>query len=101
MKERNIYSIKVPDNTTERKIHELQCFQRWFIFRDFMRAKRLDLAYFGDGDSSVFVNITNLYRLHPGCEAVVNVEAQSNNYHWVAAGEASIWTLKAIEDFCR
>lgn len=35
------------------------------------------------------------------CSTVLNIEPQPHRYHWVAAGEASLWTTTAITDFCR
>ena len=31
----------------------------------------------------------------------MNIEPQPSKYHWVAAGEASIWTIDSSSDFCR
>ena len=45
--------------------------------------------------------MNEIHNQRPNCHAVINVEAQSNNFHWVAAGEASIWTISALTDFCR
>ena len=30
---------------------------------------------------------------------VINVESQKSKTHWVAGGEASLWTYKSINDF--
>ena len=67
---------------------------------DYMRANGLNRAFYGDGDSSVFVNVQSIDNLRPKCAAVINYERQSK-FSWVGAGESSIWSLDALEDFCR
>ena len=90
-----------PDNSPGRKTHELHCFQRWFILSEYMDAKRLEHAFFGDGDSAVFQNMTEAYLKRQQCAAVINVETQGSNVHWVGAGESSLWTRAAISEFAR
>ena len=67
-----------------------------------MKSHNISKAFFGDGDSSVFVNIHQIdqYR-QPKCDAVINIDRQKTKTYWVGAGEASIWSIGAIEDFCR
>jgi hypothetical protein len=66
-----------------------------------MTKKGVSKAFFGDGDSSVFRNITQIYDAgRADCSAVINIEAQGGNFKWTGAGEASIWTTEAIVDFC-
>jgi hypothetical protein len=89
------------DRSTERQRHELGCLQRWFIIQDFMKIKGVDHVFFGDGDSSVFADMSLVHSYRPSCDAVINIESQSNNLHWVGAGEASIWTIAGISDFCK
>lgn len=88
------------DVSKQRITHELQNFQRWFILRDFMKLSNLSHAFFGDGDSSIFANMTRAYQDRFSCDAVLNVEIQTSNFHWVGAGEASLWTMRALDSFC-
>lgn len=89
------------DHSDKRKRHELRCIQRWYVLNDFMAKNKIAKAFFGDGDSSVFVNVTEAFLLRPQCQAVINVEAQGNNLHWVGAGEASLWTMEGITSLCK
>ena len=66
-----------------------------------MKAKNFSRAFFGDGDSSVFRNVDEIYQQRRTCDAIINVEGQFSKYHWTGAGEASIWSVDAIEDFCK
>ena len=87
------------DSSPQRYLHELQNFQRWFVLKDFMLKTRTERVFFGDGDSAVFGNMTRAFALRSECDAVVNVEAQPNLFHWVAAGESSLWTVDALVGF--
>ena len=67
-----------------------------------MRVRKISSTYFSDGDSFIFVDVQEEWRRRRDahdCEAVVNVEAQGSSTHWVAAGEASLWSFAAIDDF--
>lgn len=88
------------DYSDQRVKHERACFQRWFILKDYMEKKNISRSFFGDGDSSVFVNMSEINCLHSSCDAVINVEVQDGKYKWTGAGEASLWSLPAIRDFC-
>jgi hypothetical protein len=44
--------------------------------------------------------MTDVYQSYSECSSVINIEPQPSKYHWVAAGEASLWKQSAIEDFC-
>lgn len=96
----SIYVHLARDGSGGRVAHELSCFKRWFILNDFMKSNNIHRVFFGDGDASVFVNIQAIDSLRPHCDAVINVERQPSNTHWVAAGESSIWSFDAIQDFC-
>ena len=87
------------DGTHGRIKHELRCFQRWFILQDFMMQNQISQTFFGDGDSSVFMNIKKAMKYREHCSAVLSIDAQTNNLYWCAAGEASVWTFPAITDF--
>jgi len=87
------------DDSQQRKQHELQNFQRWFVLREYMSKTRTPFAFFGDGDSAVFGNVTEAHMDRSNCDAVINVEVQLGNLHWVAAGESSFWNLEALEGF--
>jgi hypothetical protein len=87
------------DDSQQRKQHELQNFQRWFVLHDYMIKTRTPVVFFADGDSSVFGNMTEAQMDRSFCDAVLNVEVQLGNLHWVAAGESSFWTLDALEGF--
>lgn len=89
-----------PDNSEERVRRELRNFQRWFVVRDYMRAKSLERAFFSDGDSVLFGNATQAWSDRSECGAVVNVEYQPGPLHMVAAGESSLWTIQALSSFC-
>ena len=66
-----------------------------------MEQRNITRAFFGDGDSTVFTSVTDVIRAtRADCAAVINIEAQFHDLHWVGAGEASVWTLPAISDFC-
>jgi hypothetical protein len=76
--------------------------QRWFVLHDYMVQTGLKKAYFSDGDSSVFRNISEVVET-PGrsnCSSIINIDAQKGNLYWSGAGEASVWTTEAIKDFC-
>ena len=89
------------DQREQRVKHELRCIQRWFVLQDYMQQRNLSRAFFGDGDSTVFTSVTDVVtRSRAHCAAVINIEAQFHQLHWVGAGEASVWTLPAIRDFC-
>lgn len=88
------------DHSKKRSLHEKRCIQRWFILKDYLASKSIPMAYFGDGDTAVFADITQVQSYRKSCDAVINVEAQGHNFHWVAAGESSVWSLAALEDFC-
>lgn len=64
------------DHSPGRQHHELRCIQRWFILKEYMGKNNVERAFFGDGDSSVFVNISEIFNLRPQCGSVINVEAQ-------------------------
>ena len=81
-------------------LYELRCFQRWFILRDYMKKNSIQMVYYADGDSALYANITKVVSLRKPCSATINIEAQEHNFHWVGAGESSIWTIDAIIDFC-
>ena len=83
-----------------RKRHELECLKRWFILKDYMKQNNLTTAFFGDGDAVVFRSILAAYKERADCDAVINIETQPNDIHWVGAGESSIWTYQAIVDLC-
>lgn len=89
------------DYSEHRVKHERACFQRWFVLKDYMEKNNISRSFFGDGDSSVFVNVTQINALHSHCDAVINVETQDSKFKWTGAGEASLWSLHAIQDFCR
>ena len=86
---------------SERYLYELRCFLRWFILHDFMLENQLTKVLFADGDSSIFVSTTSIFNNNANCDAIINIESQSNLYHFVGAGEASLWSLPAIIDFCQ
>lgn len=89
------------DDSPGRVRRELQNFQRWFVLRDYMRAnKQLEHVFFSDGDSVLFGNATQALADRSECEAVINVEHQPGVLHMVAAGEASLWSLPALDSFC-
>jgi hypothetical protein len=71
-----IYKHLSKDNNANRKKHELRCFQRWFILRDFMVKNQLARTFFSDGDSSVFMNIQKAIEFREKCSAIVNVDTQ-------------------------
>ena len=96
-----LYRHLSKDHSENRIKHELRCFQRWFILQDYMQRRNLSHAYFSDGDSSVFTSVSHVVKTtRANCSAVINIEAQFHDLHWVGAGEASVWTLPAIVDFC-
>ena len=88
------------DNSPARIRRELQNFQRWFLVRDFLRAQGISQVFFSDGDSTVYGNVTQAHLDREQCAAVINVEYQPGVLHWVAAGEASLWSIQAMESFC-
>ena len=87
------------DRSNKRRIHELQCIQRWLVLDEYATVNNISALYFSDGDSFLFVNAKDAFLQREECHAVINVEAQSSNLHWVAAGEASLWTIDALHDF--
>lgn len=80
--------------------YEKNCFLRWFVLMDFMKRHNIARAFYGDGDSSVFASMNAAYNMRSNCDACINIERQSNKLHWVGAGESSLWTVPALEDFC-
>ena len=97
---RKFYRHKGPDTSDRRKAHELHCFQRWFILQSYMKQKSIKKIFYADGDSTIFANATEVASMRGSCDAVVNIEAQSHSLHWVGAGEASLWNIHALDDFC-
>ena len=98
----NIYKSMLPNanHNQRRRVHEMRCFQRWYILYEYMKIRGVEKAVFGDGDSSIYVSAEALWAQRPQCQAVINIETQAHNYHWVGAGESSMWTLGGIADFC-
>ena len=62
---------------------------------------KLQHVFFGDSDVAVFANMTEAWLRRKDCSAAINIESQGQNYHWVGAGESSLWTQAAIADFCQ
>ena len=89
-----------PDHNHNRIRHELRCFQRWFVLKEFMLQHGIAKAFFGDGDSSVFMNIKSAVKHREHCSAIISIDAQAHDLYWCAAGESSVWTTVAIVDFC-
>jgi hypothetical protein len=89
-----------PDHSRNRMKHELRCFQRWFVLQEYMMKNDIARSFFGDGDSTVFMNIKSAVRFREHCSAIINIDAQQHDLYWCAAGEASVWTVAAIVDFC-
>jgi hypothetical protein len=89
------------DQSPRRKTHERQCIQRWFVLMEYMKANLVPVTFFGDGDSTVFDNMEKAFQLRSHCAACINIEKQGHDYHWVGAGEASLWTIDAIKEFCQ
>ena len=94
------YKHLSPDHSHNRMKHELRCFQRWFVLQDYMMKNDIARSFFGDGDSTVFMNIKSAVRFREHCSAIINIDAQQHDLYWCAAGEASVWTVAAIVDFC-
>lgn len=92
--------LMVQDHSDSRRRHELQCYQRWFVLKDFMKTRQLEKVLFGDGDSSIFVDADKIWESRGHCDAVINVPGQEGSHFWVAAGESSLWSLVAITEFC-
>eukprot|EP01038_Epipyxis_sp_PR26KG_P006355 gene6355-8754_t len=93
------YRHLCPNHNHQRKMYEMQCIQRWFVLKEFMEGNNIPVAFFGDGDVAVFVNVTDAYELRSKCDSIINIEHQAHDYHWVGAGETSFWTIPAITDF--
>ncbi len=84
-----------------RRTFELKCIQRWFILHEYMRKRGVERVLFSDGDSAVFANVENAWALRSkDCDAVINIETQAHTYHWVGAGESSLWTVASLADLC-
>jgi len=82
-------------------LYELRCIQRWFILRDFMQQKALSKVFYSDSDNVVYANVTHACEIQrPNCSSIINIEDQRQNYSWVGAGEASLWNIDALNDFC-
>ena len=82
-------------------VAESRCFQRWFILHDFMDRNNITHVLFADGDSAIFTSAYTAWKMRNRCSAVINVDTQRSPFYWVAAGEASLWMLPAIADFCK
>jgi len=81
--------------------YELRCFQRWFVLKEYLEAQQSERIFYSDSDSVVFTNMTEVCGKERGrCSAIVNIEDQLHDFHWVGAGESSSWTLKSITDLC-
>ena len=83
-----------------RRAFELRCIQRWFILRDIMISKQLNYTLYADSDSSIFTNALESFKARSHCDAVINVDFQQDKYYWGGAGEASLWSMQSISDFC-
>ena len=96
-----IYKHLCKDRSPQRRLHEMRCIQRWLILCEYMRrhASQIYSTFFSDGDSYLFVNAHEAFKERTRCDAVINVESQGSRTHWVASGEASIWTYKSISEF--
>jgi hypothetical protein len=76
-----VYKHLSKDHNGNRQKHELRCFQRWFILRDFMIKNQIARTFFSDGDSSVFMNIRKAIEFREKCSAIVNVDSQVDNIY--------------------
>jgi len=94
------------DHSAGRRLHELHCFQRWFILRDYMRAHSPAGeagTFFGDGDTALFANVTLAWKgsaQRRSCDATTATPGTALAFNWVSTGCSSLWTLLAIESFC-
>ena len=58
--------------------------------------------FYSDDDNVVYANVTHFVTyLRPRCSAILNIEDQRTNFSWVGAGESSMWTYHALDDFYR
>lgn len=80
--------------------YEKSCFMRWFVLLEFMEKHNIKRSFYGDGDSSVFASMQAAFDLRGRCDACINIEQQGHKFHWVGAGESSLWTVPALRDFC-
>eukprot|EP01036_Dinobryon_divergens_P031315 gene31315-40689_t len=83
------------DPSPARHEYELNCFRRWFILKQYMIANKLSRVFYSDSDSVILRNLTEVSAVERGpCSAIVNIEDQAHNFHWVGSGESSTWTLE-------
>jgi hypothetical protein len=69
------------------------------VINEYAKVNNIFVVYFSDGDSFLFVNARDAFLQRSHCDAVLNVEAQHGDLHWVAAGESSLWTKAALQEF--
>ena len=95
------YQHLCPDNSARRGQHELQNFQRWFLLCAYMQQHEVTHAFFGDGDTSVYADITRVWQ-HQGrrqCDVSLITPGTAKELNWVSTGCSSLWTRAAIESF--
>lgn len=69
------------------------------MINEYAKVNNILVLYFSDGDSFLFANARDAFLQRSHCGAVLNVEAQHGDLHWLAAGESSLWTKTALQEF--
>lgn len=97
---RRVYKHLHKDNSENKYEYELNCILRWFILRDYMRMKNISRVLMSDTDSAIFASAEQIFATRSTCDATLNANGADHWTMWVASGETSMWTIKALEDFC-
>ena len=71
MKFRGVYQHLCKDKSIQRRLHEIQCIQRWLILCEYMQEhiSQISSIYFSDGDSYLFVNAQDAFNERRNCDA--------------------------------
>jgi hypothetical protein len=97
---RRVYKHIHKDNSEAKYEYELNCILRWFILRNYMRMKNISRVLMSDTDSAIFASAEQIFATRSTCDATLNVNSADHWTMWIASGETSMWTLKALDDFC-
>lgn len=79
---------------------ELRCFQRWYIFLEFMEKQDIHEALICDSDTMLYENFSQFGRQNPSIICGLNLVHDQNNTIWAACPHVSYWRREALRDFC-
>ncbi|MDQ3047226.1 MAG: hypothetical protein M3R27_06725 [Bacteroidota bacterium] len=79
---------------------EMICIKRWFILRNFMNEKKMDVCYYTDSDVMIYDDLSKAYENFKEFDAAYTLAETQDNYQWAASACCSYWQQEAINRFC-